>query len=57
MATTLTTETARIAKKSAGDRARFVQDGLGPVVAALRTNGTDGAKLLVVERIRPLDTP
>ncbi|MBK9572967.1 MAG: Tar ligand binding domain-containing protein [Rhodoferax sp.] len=57
MATTLTTEEARIAKKFAEDRARFVQEGLRPAVAALRANDIEGAKLLVVERIRPLYGP
>ena len=57
MATTLTTEEARIAKKFAEDRSRFVQEGLRPAVAALRANDIEGAKLLVVERIRPLYSP
>ncbi len=57
MATTLTTDEARIAKKFAEDRSRFVQEGLRPAVAALRANDIEGAKLLVVERIRPLYSP
>jgi len=57
MDTTLTIEEARIAKQFAEDRARFVQEGLRPAVAALRANDIEGAKLLVVERIRPLYSP
>ena len=57
MATTLTTDEARIAKEFAEDRSRFVQEGLRPAVAALRANDIEGAKLLVVERIRPLYGP
>ena len=57
MATTLTPEEARLAKKFAEDRARFVQEGLKPAVAALRANDIEGAQRLVVEKIRPLYTP
>jgi len=57
MATTLTPDEARLAKKFAEDRARFVQEGLKPAVAALRANDIENAQRLVVEKIRPLYTP
>jgi methyl-accepting chemotaxis protein len=57
MATTLTDEEARIAKKFADDRARFVQEGLRPAIAALRANDIDAAKQVVTEKIRPLYVP
>jgi methyl-accepting chemotaxis protein len=55
--TYLTPEEARLAKKLAEDRARFMQGGLQPTVAALRANDMDGARLLVFEKIRPLYVP
>ncbi|MBT9505121.1 methyl-accepting chemotaxis protein [Rhodoferax sp.] len=55
MATTLTPQEARIAAQFAADRARFVQEGLLPTVAALRANDTDTARRLVMEKIRPLN--
>ena len=57
MATTLTVEEARIAKKFADDRGQFVQQGLLPAVAALRGSDFDGAKRVVFEKIRPLYDP
>ncbi len=57
MATTLTPEEAVLAKKFAEDRARFVQEGLRPAVAALRANDIAGANRIVVEKIRPLYQP
>ncbi len=57
MATTLTTEEATIAKKFAADRTKFVQDGIQPAVAALRANDLEGAKRLVLEKVRPLWAP
>jgi methyl-accepting chemotaxis protein len=57
MATTLTPEEARIAKKFGEDRAKFVQDGLKPAVAALRANDLEGAKRIVMEKLRPLYAP
>ena len=57
MATTLTPEEARIAKKLAEDRAKFVQDGLRPAVAALRASAMAKAHTLMVEKIRPLYLP
>jgi len=57
MATQLTVEEAKIAKIFAEDRARFVQQGLRPAVAALRANNIDEAKRVVTEAIRPLYGP
>ncbi|MCZ8293482.1 MAG: methyl-accepting chemotaxis protein [Hylemonella sp.] len=57
MATTLTPEEAVLARKFAEDRARFVQEGLRPAVAALRANDIAGANRLVTEKIRPLYQP
>jgi methyl-accepting chemotaxis protein len=57
MATTLTPEEARLAKKFAQDRALFVQHGLRPAVAALRANDLDEAKRIVLEKLRPLYIP
>ncbi|MDP2452004.1 methyl-accepting chemotaxis protein, partial [Polaromonas sp.] len=57
MATTLTPEEAKIAKKFEEDRGRFVQDGLRPAVTALRANDVDSARRLVLEKIRPLWAP
>ncbi|WP_296444582.1 methyl-accepting chemotaxis protein [Rhodoferax sp. UBA5149] len=57
MATTLTTEEAKIAKKFAEDRAKLVQDGIQPAVVALRANDLEGAKSLVFGKIRPLWAP
>ena len=57
MATTLRPEEAQLAKKFAEDRARFVQEGLRPTVAALRANDIAGANRIVVDKIRPLYQP
>jgi len=57
MATMLTPDEAKIAKKLAEDRAQFVQDGLRPAVAALRANDLEEAKRLSLEKIRPLYQP
>ena len=57
MATTLTQEEALVAKKFVEERARFVQEGLLPAVAALRTNDVEGAHRLILEKIRPLAVP
>ena len=57
MATTLTTEEAKLAKNFAEDRMKFVQEGLKPAVVALRANDITGAKQVVVEKIRPLYEP
>ena len=57
MATTLTVEEARIASKFAEDRAKFVQEGLRPSVAALRANNLEEARRIVFEKNRPLYVP
>jgi methyl-accepting chemotaxis protein len=57
MATTLTVEEEKIAKKFAEDRTKFTLDGLKPAVAALRANDMLGTHRLVVEKIRPLYLP
>jgi len=57
MATTLTTEEVKMASKFAEDRARFVQEGLRPAVAALRANDATLAHRVVIEKIRPLYAP
>src|SRR5665647_389422 len=57
LATTLTVDEARIAKKFAEDRGQFVQQGLRPAVAALRGIDYEGAKRIVFEKIRPLYAP
>ena len=57
MATTLTLEEAKIANKFAEDRAKFVQEGLRPSVAALRANNLEEARRIVFEKNRPLYVP
>ena len=57
MATTLPPAEAALAKKFGEDRSRFVQEGLRPVIVALRANEIDEARRLVVEQIRPLYAP
>ena len=57
MATTLTTEEAKLASKFAEDRVKFVQEGLLPAVVALRANEVEEAKRLVEEKISPLYAP
>ncbi|MDW5443457.1 methyl-accepting chemotaxis protein [Polaromonas sp. SM01] len=57
VATTLTPEENSIAKKFADDRAKFVQEGLMPAVAALRANDLERAKQIVIEKISPLFPP
>jgi len=57
MATYLTPEEKILADKFAGDRTRFVADGLKPVIAALRANDMLLASKIVVENIRPLYEP
>ena len=57
MATTLTPREAELAKTLIDDRARFVQEGLQPAIAALRANDLEGAKRIVLEKIRPLYVP
>ncbi len=50
-------ELQALAQQFAADRGRFVQDGLRPTVAALRSNDRALADRLVVEKIRPLYAP
>jgi len=57
MATKLTADEEKLAKAFAEDRKTFVQQGLKPVVAALRANDLDGAKRMVAESVRPLFVP
>jgi methyl-accepting chemotaxis protein-1 (serine sensor receptor) len=57
IATKLTPKEAALSKKFAEDRSRFVQEGLLPAVAALRANDIEGAKKLVVDKVRPLSLP
>ncbi len=57
MATTLTPTEAQLAQQLALDRGRFVQEGLRPAVAALRTGDMARAHSLVLEKIRPLYAP
>ncbi|MBA3057267.1 MAG: MCP four helix bundle domain-containing protein [Gammaproteobacteria bacterium] len=56
MATTLTADEAILAKKFGEDRARFVQEGQSPALAALRANEIDEARRIAIEKIRPLYT-
>lgn len=56
-ATTLTEQEGKIAISFAHDRMLFVQEGLIPVIAALRANDVEEVKRLVVSKIRPLYAP
>ena len=53
----LTADDRAMADKFAEDRKRFVQEGLKPTIAALRTNDIRLASSLVVDRIRPFYEP
>ncbi len=57
MATSLTPKEAELAQAFANSRTQFVQEGLRPVVAALRANEVEKANQLVVSAIRPLYVP
>ena len=57
LATTLTPEEARLAKKFAEDRAQFVQQGLRASLAAMRANDMVELKRVVFEKNRPLYVP
>jgi len=57
MVTYLTPEEAVLAKRFNDDRARLVQQGLLPAVAALRAKDIEGAHRLILEQIRPLFAP
>jgi PAS domain S-box-containing protein len=57
MATTLTPEEEAAAKKFHEYQTRLVQEGLEPVMAALRAKDIAGAHRLTLEKIRPLAVP
>jgi methyl-accepting chemotaxis protein-1 (serine sensor receptor) len=57
MATTLTAEEEKLSKKFASDRTRFVQEGLRPMIGALRANNMEEARKLRKEKILPLYEP
>ncbi len=57
MASTLTSEEAKLAKSFQENRTKFVQQGLRPAVAALRANDIKEANRLVTEMVRPLYQP
>ena len=57
MATYLTSEESALAKKFDEERSRFVQEGLRPAVAALRSSDMGETHRIVVEKIRPLFPP
>jgi len=48
---------ALLAAQLTKDRDRFVQEGLQPAVAALRANDMEAARVLTVQKIRPLYLP
>ena len=50
-------EEARLAETFAANRARFVQEGLRPAAAALRSNNIPEVQRIVTEQIRPLYGP
>jgi len=56
-ATGLTEEETRLARKLNEDRAKFTQDGLRPILAALRANNLDEAKRLTLGNTRALYAP
>ena len=57
MATVLTPDESKIAKKLTEDRAQFESEGLRPSLAALRANDLENAKRLAFEKNRPLYIP
>ncbi|TWI39933.1 methyl-accepting chemotaxis sensory transducer with TarH sensor, partial [Extensimonas vulgaris] len=54
MATRLTPEEAQLAKKLADDRARLVNEGFKPAVAALRASSFGDANQILVQKVTPL---
>jgi methyl-accepting chemotaxis protein len=56
-ATGLTEEETRLVKKLGEDRAKFTQDGLRPILAALRANDMEEAKRLTLGNTRALYAP
>ncbi|WP_324780771.1 methyl-accepting chemotaxis protein [Thiobacillus sedimenti] len=57
MAASHTPEEKALADKFTADRKRFVVEGLQPAVAALKANDVEGAKQVIVTKIRPLFDP
>ena len=57
VAADLTSEEEKLAKTFASDRKKFVQEGLKPIVVALRANDLKEAQRLVTDKIRPLSIP
>ena len=57
MSTNMSTNKAQLASQLAKDRARFVQEGLLPALAALRANDMDGVQVLVFQKINLLYLP
>jgi len=57
MATFLTPDEKKLADKFAGDRKKFVMEGLKPAAAAMRAGKTEEAKRIVAEQVRPLYAP
>ena len=57
MLTELTPEEARLAQQFTQERKAFVEEGLRPIIAALRAGDFDQAKRLVPEKMRPLAEP
>ena len=54
MATTLTVEEEKLARKLVADRAQFRQEALQPAMEALRSNELDKARTLVFDKVIPL---
>ncbi|WP_426116935.1 methyl-accepting chemotaxis protein [Massilia sp. PWRC2] len=57
MATTATTEEAKVAKTFGENRAKYLQEGLRPSMVALRANDIPEARRLLVEKISVLYEP
>ena len=54
MTNSLGVEEQKLSKQFAEDRRRFVQEGMLPTVAALRTGNINEAQRIAVEQVRPL---
>ena len=57
MATQLTPQEQELARSFVADRKRFVQEGLLPMAAALRSSDLKEALRLVTDKVRPLYVP
>jgi methyl-accepting chemotaxis protein len=57
MKTKLTAEEARLAQQFTQERQAFVNEGLRPIIAAMRAGDFERAKQLVPEKLRPLAGP